>query len=144
MTSDEIAALIRKRATEAGIEPVWMVAIATVESGLRPGVSVRTGRDGKRGGAFGLFQLTVRTLRGLGYKGDGWDLLEPETNIAWACKLMQANRPLSLEDAAALWNAGHVFDALPHTPGSTEAQRLKYRTRTVYVPAVLAAALRLG
>jgi soluble lytic murein transglycosylase-like protein len=61
-----IRAVADKWGRAFGVSPDWIVAIAKVESGLRPGAkSAKGARDDKRGGAWGAMQVTLTTAQGL-------------------------------------------------------------------------------
>lgn len=92
----------------AGIDPTWLDRIAWVESSWRLGVV------GDNGTSFGPTQLHLPTLHALGFTGDPMDLTrDVELAAEWSVKLMLANDPQTLEDAAAMWNAGKKYAKLP-------------------------------
>lgn len=61
-----VAAMADKWGRVFGVPSSWILAIAKVESGLRPAArSASTARDELRGGAWGAMQVTLRTAAGL-------------------------------------------------------------------------------
>lgn len=105
----------------------WGLAIARQESGFRPWARNNIGGDKARGGAWGLFQVTLGTAQGLGYRGDGPGLLDPVVNADYAARLVAElrNQWHSLQDVAAAYNSGKAYALAPAT------------TRLVYCPRVL-------
>lgn len=105
----------------------WGLALARQESGIRPWARNNIGGDRRRGGAWGLFQMTLETAQGLGYRGDGYGLLDPVLNADYAARLVAQlrNRWQSLQDVAAAYNSGKPYALAPAT------------TRLTYCPRVL-------
>lgn len=135
LTREEIITKIREAAIERNFSSQiqdGLIAIAIVESDLNPSATKLTGGDGGRGGAWGLFQLTLTTARDLGFSGPGSELLEAEINIFWAMCLAAEISANTVEDLASEWNSGKRYAVLPDN----------HSTKTVYVPAVLAAMQR--
>jgi soluble lytic murein transglycosylase-like protein len=126
--------LVRRVAKEVGISEALLAATIARESNWNPRAVNDTGGDARRGGAYGLAQMTLRTAQGLGYQGDGQGLLDPELNVRLAARLHKANgRMLSargdasqLEDVVARYNSGKPFANAPTF------------TKDVYVPSVIA------
>ena len=106
--------------------PSWGLAFALCESNFRPWVVNRTGGDGLRGGAWGLFQMTAKTALGLGYNGPDSGLLEPDINAEFAALLIgQLNRRYhNLLDVAAAYNSGKMFALAPDWPTKPYARRV--------------------
>lgn len=97
--------------------PTWGLAIAEVESSFNPDATNLTGGDGRRGGSYGLFQLSCRTAQGLGYKGSPEGLLEIPVNISYAVKLIKQlikTNP-SLEEVASRYNSGKPLSKAPES-----------------------------
>ena len=96
----------------------WGLAFCRQESCFKadPPQSTDAG-DIRRGGAYGLFQMTLATAQGLGYHGDGQGLLLPATNIAlWAALVTQLRKRFgadNLKDVAAGYNSGHSYAEAP-------------------------------
>lgn len=126
--------MVLRVAQEVGVSAALLAATIAKESNWNPSAINDTGGDAKRGGAYGLSQMTLRTAQGLGYKGDGQGLLDPETNVRLAARLHKANARLlsargdlsQLEDVIARYNSGKPFANAPTF------------TKDVYVPGVLA------
>lgn len=118
----------REEARRWGIPPEWPDAIVGHESGWNASATNLTGPDAARGGAWGASQITLKTARNYGFTGSGTDLLDPRVAAWWTMKILATVRPRSMEDAAALWNAGRRADD-PDLPE---------KTRTVYIPRVMA------
>jgi soluble lytic murein transglycosylase-like protein len=127
--------LVRRIAQEVGVSEALLAATVKRESNWNPGAVNDTGGDARRGGAYGLAQMTLRTAQGLGYKGEGPGLLDPEVNVRLAARLHKANSRLlsargdlaQLEDTISRYNSGKPFANAPTF------------TKDVYVPGVLAA-----
>lgn len=105
--------VVRAAFKAEGLPPEWGMAIAKLESGFDPRRSVITGSDGARGGAWGICQMTLETAREeLGYKGDGFSLLDPELCSSLAAKLCSINAKrygTDLRDVAAAYNGGEPY-----------------------------------
>ena len=110
-----------------GVPSSWGLAFARVESSLRPNAVNNTGGDATRGGAWGLFQMTLKTAQECGFKGEGEDLLDAEVNAEIAARflarLMIPYR--TLRDVASAYNSGHPYASAPES------------TRDRYVPLIL-------
>lgn len=117
------------------IPAAWLLAIAQQESRLRAAVITMSGGDGARGGSYGLCQMSLATARGLGYEGSPSELLLPRVNAHLAAHLVGKDRKRfgpKLSDVSAAYNSGKPMSRAPAT------------TREIYVPAVLAFALKFG
>ncbi len=122
--------LIRAAFEAEGLPGHWGMALARQESAFEPSAQCLIGGDKKRGGSFGLCQMSLATAQGdLGYLGDGDGLKNPEVNTKLAakfCKLLTKRlKTTELKDIAAAYNSGRPFAKAPKS------------TRTVYVPNVL-------
>ena len=97
--------------------PSWGLAFAYVESNFRPWVVTNSGGDGKRGGAWGLFQMTFLTARGLGFMGIANELLDLHLNTRLAAKLIYQNKSNygDLENIAARYNSGKIYILSPQS-----------------------------
>ncbi len=113
----------------AGLPPEWGLAIARQESNFKPAALNMSVADSKRGGSWGLCQMSLLTAKGLGYVGDASGLTDPQVNADLAARLckeiMARFKTSSLADVAAGYNSGRTFAKAPMS------------TRTVYVPRVL-------
>lgn len=141
MTLEERAVIygpIIRRAFEAeGLPGAWGMAIACQESGFQPRAEVSTGGDARRGGSFGICQMSLATAQGdLGYLGGGEGLKDPLVNAQLAARyvkiLIQRHKTNDLRDIAAAYNSGRPYATAPKS------------TRGQYVPRVLAYAQRYG
>lgn len=133
MSRAELVALVRARAASWGWDPDWWQAIAEHESHMNPRARNLTGGDAARGGSYGLMQISLKSARAWMKDPDFTpeQLYDPNIHLAVAGTGFATFKPApkSLEDAAALWNAGRRFADLP----------IDHQTRTAYVPAVLLA-----
>lgn len=105
----------------------WLYAFARQESSMRPGIITRTGGDGERGGAFGLFQVTLKTARAYGFKGQPTELLDIDTNTYWACqdiKYWRARHGDSILDVYARYNSGKTYSRAPLEHTRVAAKRV--------------------
>lgn len=110
---------VRRALREAGamfdVDPDILDAIGYVESRWTMGARNLTGTDGARGGAWGPTQITERTARAHGYTGDVAAFTRDAALAAeWTARIMR-NRPggppVTIQDAAAWWNAGRTYAA---------------------------------
>lgn len=107
--------LATRWAKRFGVPPLLVWSVATVESGRNPSAENHGAGDEKRGGAWGLFQVTLQTARdlfarhgqflrkfpaGQRFDGSGPSLLDPELNTL-----------LGTYYLAALWKEFQTFDA---------------------------------
>jgi soluble lytic murein transglycosylase-like protein len=101
-----------------GLSPEFLVAIAYIESSFNPDAQVHFGPDEARGGAYGLCQLTLKTARALGFKGEPSGLLYPDTNAEYAAILAAQNAKrlgtFAILDLAAAHNSGKSYAHAPH------------------------------
>lgn len=74
-------ALIAKHAQANSVPEALVHRVIARESGYNP-------RAVGRGGAFGLMQIKHATARGLGYAGEPWGLLDPDTNLTFAVRYL--------------------------------------------------------
>ena len=107
----------------------WGIGLARQESDFDPSAKNLAGGDAKRGGSFGLCQMTLLTGRSL--RGDGITpemLLEPSFNADIAAELVAQLRDRYrgvLSDVLAAYNSGRPW---AHAPSSTQK---------VYVPNII-------
>lgn len=104
----------------------WGLSIAKQESGFRPWARNDIGGDRRRGGAWGLFQMTLETAQGLGYRGDGPGLLDPVLNADYAARFIAElrNKWHNLQDVAAAYNSGKPYPLAPATTRLTYCPRV--------------------
>lgn len=91
------------------LNPTWGMAIARKESSFRPWVvNLTDPGDIRRGGSYGLFQMSLRTALDLGFLGQAKDLLDPDINAYWAAKLVKQLHDTwhNLADVASCYNSG--------------------------------------
>lgn len=114
-----------------GLPAALGLAIARIESNFNPVAVNLAAGDKKRGGAYGLCQITYKTAQLLGFNGQPENLYEPKLNISLAAKLCDSNasrvkHPFdSLEwrqDVLSSYNCGKPYLRAPHI------------TRDLYVP----------
>lgn len=112
-----------------GLPPEWGPAFARTESGFVPTARSAALGDAKRGGSWGLCQVSFKTAQTLGYKGEPVGLLDPAINCGLAARLCRKNmhdyRVQTLQDVAALYNSGKRYKDAPGT------------TKTIYVVRVV-------
>lgn len=126
-TRAELEAIAVDNATRAGIDPLWIRAIVTVESAWRWDAINDAGPDGARGGSYGLGQISLQSAREWGFTGTVQDLMEPHNNLEVMCQHLGELQPESIEDAASLWNDNRRWSD----------PDLAHSTRERYVPRVL-------
>lgn len=110
-----------------GLPPELGAAIVRQESNWDPDATVLTGGDGRRGGAYGLCQMTLKTAGGLDRGATPARLMSPEYNCKLAAKLCRENWDRAkgrLVDVLSRYNSGKDFFHAPET------------TKLVYVPGV--------
>lgn len=120
--------IIEKAFVAKGLPLSWGLAIARQESGFRPWASnTRDPGDKRRGGSWGLFQMSLLTAQKLAFTGDAFDLLDPERNAEYAARLVAELRDRwhNLQDVAAAYNSGKSYLLAPAS------------TRLVYCPNVI-------
>ena len=121
--------MIRQKFSQKKIPLALGLAIAMKESSMRYDVEpVTSGGDGLRGGSYGLFMVSFKTAKGLGYTGTAKDLSAVKKNISMAAKLIEQDMKRfkgNIKDVIAAYNSGKEFDEAPEV------------TRNDYVPKVL-------
>src|SRR5208282_1240837 len=103
--------LILPLATANNVPVALIKAIIGVESNFIPTAENLSGRDGARGGSYGLMQLSYLTAQGMGYSGDPSGLLDPETNLTLAIGFLGTQMDRAAGDpatTAAFYNGGHA------------------------------------
>lgn len=92
--------------------PVNLVkAIITVESQWDPTAVHLDGPDGKRGGSYGLMQVSLRTAREMGFRDKPYALCSPATNLAYGIRFLgwvYAGAGGNVARAVSVYNGGHV------------------------------------
>ena len=135
-----VRATLRNSFERNGFNPDWIDALSYVESGWDSRAVNLVGSDLARGGSYGSTQMSLQTLRAIGYQGSAEDFLNSiDLQAYWSVRLFlsdnvpgvkpYAGRPKTLEDFASTWNAGKLYASLSAT----------HRTRVDYVPKVLRA-----
>lgn len=122
--------VVRQAFEKEGLPGYWGMAIAAHESRFDPQAQALAGGDGRRGGSFGLCQVSLKTAAGeFGYTGDGEGLKDPVLNAQFAarlCKILTHRVGNDLKDIASAYNSGRPYADAPQS------------TREIYVPRVLA------
>lgn len=111
-----------------GLPEALGLAIARQESAFKAGARTVTGGDARRGGSYGLCQMSLMTARDLGYLGPPEGLLNPQLNARLAaehCKRLATVYKSFWPDVAAAYNSGRSLAYSPKT------------TRLTYVPNVM-------
>lgn len=93
--------LVTVKAQEHNVPAPLAHAIVTKESGFNPKVISK--------GNYGLGQIRCGTARGLGFRGNCRDLLDPETNLTYSMRYLREALDRSRGDwckAATLYNRG--------------------------------------
>ena len=123
----DLEALASSIARDAGVRPALFLGIIDRESRWNANATNLSGPDARRGGAWGLTQMTLTTARAFDSSVTGQELLDPVTNLRIAGQLLADNARRSTDDrdTAAMWNSGKLFDYAPES------------TRYEYVPDVL-------
>jgi Transglycosylase SLT domain len=123
-SKDYLIHLATNIASGMGLYPIIICAICERESSWQPWVTrFEAGFKARyvdplqlpepesilRSTSFGLMQTMGQSIRELGYKGDLKELLDPEINLMWGCrlfekKMVQAEGVLSA--ALQEWNGG--------------------------------------
>ena len=121
--------MIREKFSQKKIPIALGLAIAMKESSMNYNVKpVMSAWDGKRGGSYGLFMMSFRTARDLGFTGSAEQLSQVKKNISMAAKLIDQDMrrfKRFLPDVISAYNCG---DGINNAPQST---------RDFYVPKVL-------
>jgi soluble lytic murein transglycosylase-like protein len=120
MTKTQILTLIQDTATLWKVDPKLIAAIVTVESDFNPAAIAGEGTpDERRGGAYGLMQMTLKTAQGLGWRGtDPAGLLDPGINLFWGCMLVHQlgkRKGYTVEDIICAYNSGRPKAHAPET-----------------------------
>jgi hypothetical protein len=129
-TQDDYKRILADASESWGYPRSWFPAIALWEGRgkINPTAVNRTGGDLARGGAYGAMQITMKTADAAGFKGRGEDLFDVATTGHWAGKILSMGPiPETLEEMAALWNAGRLPSKLP----------AGHITLTQYIPGVM-------
>lgn len=96
-----IVSLVTFKAVEHNIPLKFAHAVIHVESRYHPHV--------RHAGHYGLGQINCGTAKGLGFKGDCKQLLNPETNLDYSFKYLRMALDLAKDDechAATLYQGG--------------------------------------
>lgn len=122
--------LAQRVAAKYGIPVSWLLAFGRQESAFDPLAVAGAGTaDARRGGSFGIMQMSLKTAVGLGYRGPTPDLslvsgskwigevpkghiLDPEVNLDLAGRLLSQLRAQygdNLLDIAAAYNSGRPY-----------------------------------
>lgn len=122
----QIAALARKWGTAFGVPWDWIMGIAKVESGYRPGARSSAASDATRGGSWGAMQVSLKTAQGIAadlaksdspsvratlgrWHGLGSDLLDADVGVMFGSYYLRKLRSSGLGDfaqVAAAYNQG--------------------------------------
>jgi hypothetical protein len=134
------AQLIRDAFARRGLPPEWGEALARHESGLNDQATNLVGPDGARGGSYGMTQISERTAQAFDPALSGAMLLaspqlQADVTAAMVAegfaergdKVYRYGPPSSVEQMAAVWNAGRTWTD-PSLPASV---------RAAYVPDLL-------
>lgn len=114
------------------LPPALGLAIAWVESSFNPHAVKLTAGDGKRGGAFGMCQMTLKTAKSIDPEATASELIDTAYNAKLAADLISRNarayaripgasEPMSdmwVKDMASMYNSGRI---LKKAPVSTQA-----------------------
>jgi len=98
----EVVAMIKTMAPHYGVPTWFALRIANVESNYNP-------RARGAAGEYGVYQLKCATARGIGFRGDCSQLLNPHTNVQYGLKHLSMAMKLSrgnLRLAASKHNGG--------------------------------------
>jgi soluble lytic murein transglycosylase-like protein len=97
-----VVAIIKGSAPRHGVPTWFALRIAKVESNYNP-------RARGAAGEYGVYQLKCATARGIGFRGDCSQLLNPSTNVQYGLKHLSMALKLSrgnLRLAASKHNGG--------------------------------------
>ncbi len=78
---DESVALVNEIAPKYGVSRQMVLGIISKESSFNPNARNLTGKDGVRGGAWGLMGMTLETARGIVKDATAESLLDPRYNL---------------------------------------------------------------
>lgn len=143
MVKAQLVKLAIEVASAQGLPPSWLLAIMEIESNFRADAKRLWGTDGKRGGAYGLCQMTVQTAKGLGFAGKPDELLDPKLNLTLAARLLkQLSSQFGgvLMDVACGYNSGKSCAACKKISETDpdQARRARHgRTILFYAPTVV-------
>jgi soluble lytic murein transglycosylase-like protein len=134
---------LRAAAARHSLSPDYVDAIGKVETGWASNLVNQTGPDAKRGGAWGLTQITERTARAHGYTGPMEALVaDVELAAEWTGRILaeanEAKRMETLADYCAAWNAGR-YDADKDNDGDLDELPAGHSTREHYLPRAIQA-----
>jgi hypothetical protein len=129
---------LRASAARHALRPDYLDAIGRVETGWKSNLVNQTGPDAKRGGAWGVTQITERTARAHGYTGPMEAFVaDVELAAEWTGRILsEASRTGGLEtlaDYCAAWNAGR-YDADKDNDGDLDELPAGHSTREHYLP----------
>ena len=125
MRPQDILILAQQKAKKYGLDPIFVMAIATQESSWRP-TATRYERDFYksyiapmniadpvemvgRATSWGLMQVMGQVARELGYTGPFASLCDPDTGLEYGCKNLAKcvkRYPSDIDSAIAAYNAG--------------------------------------
>lgn len=125
---------LRSAAIKYGLRPDFLEAIGKVETDWQSNLVNQTGPDAKRGGAWGVTQITERTARAHKYEGPMAALLyDPELAAEWTARILSDAHPTTLADYVAAWNAGR-YDADRDDDNDLDELPQGHPTREHYLP----------
>jgi hypothetical protein len=127
-------------ATRHALVPEFVEAIGKVETNWVSNLVNQTGRDAKRGGAWGVTQITERTARAHGYTGPMEAFIaDVELAAEWTGRILSEAKDLTtLADYCAAWNAGR-YDADKDNDGDLDELPAGHSTREHYLPRAIQA-----
>lgn len=114
--------------TSHGLPPELGAAIARQESNFAADAVVLTGGDARRGGSYGLCQMSLKTGLGMDKGCTSGRLLDAGYNAELAARLCATNSKAckgNVEDIISMYNSGKAFYKAPDS------------TKLVYVPNVM-------
>ena len=110
---NDFDAIINTAAARWGVPAALVKAIIAHESEFQQHATALTGGDGKRGGSYGLMQMSLATARALGFTGTAQDLYDPATNISYGTQYLRdlvreaGAGGYGLDSAISAYNAGN-------------------------------------
>lgn len=110
---NDFDSIINAAAARWGVPAALVKAIVATESEFNPHATARTGGDGKRGGSYGLMQMSLQTARALGFTGDAAELYDPGVNIGLGTRYLHdlvkeaGAGGYGLDSAISAYNAGN-------------------------------------
>jgi hypothetical protein len=117
--------------------PEFGCALAHHESAWDPRAEATDPRDLAMGGSRGLFQMTLVSSRGLGFRGSAEGLFYPDVNTEWAIALAKKNKAYLLSKKAELDSYMNLAAAHNCGVGHVVRGTIPRSTREQYVPAVM-------